>query len=144
MRTVRLRHPLVDKVLIASQASLPFFFERAREGAASVVQVRLPELENAAAALMLGQTQAPTAADTIEMLLARVKENLLASFGTLLAQYSDDVRRMDAQRISQGWNYGHFFTLKVRHPTVKAPRQRARPSARLAGRWIDAVLTRTG
>src|SRR5690242_14830856 len=60
--------------------------------------------------------QSPTSAETVEQLLARVKDNLLTSFGTLLAQYSDDVRRMDAQRITLGWNYGMFFALKVRAP----------------------------
>jgi hypothetical protein len=77
-----------------------------------VVPLRLPELENVGAAL--ASPALPTSAETIELLLARIKENLLSSFGTLLAQYSDDVRRLDAQRISQGWNYGQFFAVKVR------------------------------
>ena len=82
------------------------------------MQLRLPELENVGMSLLAGQT--PTSAETIETLLARIKDGLLTSFGTLLAQYSDDVRRMDAQRITLGWNYGQFFALKV-------PPSRGRP-----------------
>jgi len=77
-----------------------------------VIQLRLPELENVGSAMLSGP--APSSADTIETLLARIKENLLSSFSTLLQHYSDDVRRMDAQRIAHGWNYGAFFTLKAR------------------------------
>ena len=110
---------------------LPFFLPRSSALARTpalpyspphfrVVQLRLPELENVGMSVLAGQS--PTSAETVEQLLSRVKDNLLTSFGTLLAQYSDDVRRMDAQRITLGWNYGMFFALKVRGTS---PRTRA-------------------
>ncbi|KAI9188839.1 hypothetical protein H9P43_000261 [Blastocladiella emersonii ATCC 22665] len=42
----------------------------------------------------------------------RVKDGLLASFESQVHRYDEDIARLDAQRLTPGWNFCHFFLLK--------------------------------
>jgi hypothetical protein len=45
-------------------------------------------------------------------ILGKIKEGLLQSFDSRVLQYEEDIRKMDAQRTTPGWNYCTFFILK--------------------------------
>ncbi|KAI9365504.1 hypothetical protein DFJ73DRAFT_808029 [Zopfochytrium polystomum] len=42
----------------------------------------------------------------------RLKESILSSFSRQVAQYEEDTRRLDSQRLKPGWNYCQYFILK--------------------------------
>jgi trafficking protein particle complex subunit 10 len=45
-------------------------------------------------------------------ILGKIKEGVLQSFDSRVLQYEEDIRKMDAQRTTPGWNYCTFFILK--------------------------------
>jgi trafficking protein particle complex subunit 10 len=56
-----------------------------------------------------------TEGEELEMwqdILGKIKEGVLQSFDSRVLQYEEDIRKMDAQRTTPGWNYCTFFILK--------------------------------
>ncbi|KAJ3413632.1 hypothetical protein HDV05_007776 [Chytridiales sp. JEL 0842] len=47
--------------------------------------------------------------DTWSEFFQRLKDCLISSFTKQVAQYEDDTRRLDAQRLKPGWNYCQYF-----------------------------------
>jgi hypothetical protein len=60
--------------------------------------------------LRVGPTKEP---EVWAEFIQRMKDCLITSFSKQVAQYEDDTRRLDAQRLKPGWNYCQYFVLKV-------------------------------
>jgi hypothetical protein len=45
-------------------------------------------------------------------IIGKIKDGVLQSLESRVLQYEEDIRKMDAQRTTPGWNYCTFFTLK--------------------------------
>ena len=43
----------------------------------------------------------------------RIKECIVASFESCINNYEEEIRKLDAKRLQPGWNFSHFFLLKV-------------------------------
>ncbi|KAG5519905.1 hypothetical protein PMAC_000182 [Pneumocystis sp. 'macacae'] len=50
--------------------------------------------------------------DIWQDLIVKMKEGILTSFNNRIAQYEEDIKKMDSQRTLPGWNYCTFFILK--------------------------------
>ncbi|KAG4304579.1 hypothetical protein PORY_001972 [Pneumocystis oryctolagi] len=50
--------------------------------------------------------------DLWQDLIAKMKEGILTSFNTRIAQYEEDIKKIDSQKTLPGWNYCTFFILK--------------------------------
>ncbi|CCJ30754.1 unnamed protein product [Pneumocystis jirovecii] len=50
--------------------------------------------------------------DVWQDLIIKMKEGILTSFNTRIAQYEEDIKKMDSQKTLPGWNYCTFFILK--------------------------------
>jgi hypothetical protein len=46
-------------------------------------------------------------------LINKLKECVGASFENCINNYEEEIRKMDAKRMAPGWDYNHFFLLKV-------------------------------